>query len=183
MVRLAIFFLMLGGSAQAMSKSERDAERQRLHEQLHSLSERGHWSGADDVYRRLADLRGVELSLEDHLRGIEAAEALGAPSDVWNRVHAAMEIELSEAVIERYARLSALYGEVEIKVPKNFEGVATLTVAHLPLDPAQRQVIEAAQESLANDGSYRGLLPLGQYKVGEQPFDIVGSEVFTVVAR
>ena len=73
--------------------------------------------------------------------------------------------------------------EIEIKVPKNFEGTATLTVAHLPLDPAQRQVIEAAQEELNADGVYRGLLPLGQYTVGEQPFDIVGSEVFTVVAR
>jgi len=183
MVRLVLLSLMLGGSAHAMSKSERDAERQRLHEQLSTLSERGHWSGADDVYRRMVELRGVELTLDDHLRGIEAAEALGAPTDVWNRVHAAMEIELSDAVLERYARLSALYGEVEIKVPKSFEGSATLTVAHMPLDPAQRQVIESAQEALATEGSYRGLLPLGQYRAGEQPFDIVGAEVFTVVAR
>lgn len=171
-----------GAKAQAKAAAA-EAEVQRLREQLRGLAGRSHWSGVDELYQRMVAVDPEGLTLEDHLRGIEAAEALGRPDLAWPRVKAALTLSDSEELIERYARLSVFYGEVSLKLDRSWTGPATLEATPMPLDPVQRRVIEAAQEALAEGGSYTGLLPLGMYRVGQTRFGVVGGPVVEVVAE
>ena len=159
-----------------------EAEYTRLQEELRGLAARAHWAGVDETYARMTALEGVTLSLEDHLRGIEAAEALGRPDREWPRVRAALTLTTTDELLDRYARLLVFYGEAELSLAKDFTGSRQLQVVSMPLDPAQRRVIEQAQLSLEQSGQYQGLLPLGQYRVGDTAFDIVGGPTVVVTA-
>lgn len=171
-------------SAKAQAKAAAaQAELQRLREQLRGLAGRSHWSGVDELYQRMVEVDPAALTLEDHLRGIEAAEALGRPDLAWPRVRAALTLSDSAELIERYARLSVFYGEVSLRLSKDWTGTATLEALPMPLDPVQRRVIEAAQEGLAEGGSYTGLLPLGMYRLGGTRFSVAGGPVVEVVAE
>ncbi len=168
----------------AAEQAAAQAELVRLQGQLRSLASRGHWTGVDEIYQRMAELEHVKPDLEDHLRGIEAAEALGRPDLAWPRVNAALTLSDSADLIERHARLGIFYGEIELTVAKDVSPAGlTLSMVDMPLDPAQRRVVETAQTSLRATGSYAGLLPLGQYAVGGSTFDIVGGPSESVVIQ
>ena len=53
----------------------------------------------------------------------------------------------------------------------------------LPMDPEQRNVVHYAHAALAKEGRYRGLLPLGQYAIGEHRFDIFGGPRVELVVK
>ena len=150
-------FLLLSGAPAWAGKAEYEAELQRLREQLKSLAKRGLWQGVSDTYSRMEALKRVEPSVDDTVLAIQAAEALGDANLTWQRIRSVIDKPVPDEVIERYGRLSALYGEVDIAVKKEVTARVDLEVHDMPLDPAQRAAIEHCISGLKLDGRCQGL--------------------------
>ncbi len=150
------------------------AERHRLSEEMRSLSMRSHWQGVDDHYQELLALRGAELTYDDHWLGAQASSALGDVQATWDRLKRALDVNFTDEALTWWATLSAQYGEVRLVVKPTYGGSATLTIAEMPVALDQRATIEKAQQMLQEEGSYVGLLPLGQYQLGERSFEVLG---------
>ena len=175
---LRLIFLLLGLAlmvpAQAGSKDQ--AEYQRLTEEIEKLAGRNAWSGVDRAYEAMVELseRGVKLRYEDHLLGAHASKSLGHINNNWVRLNRANAVNPTEESFMMLATLAANYGPVRLCVKKNYDKEATLVAKDLGFMAEQRQVVEQARKSLAEEGEYVGLLPLGRYIFGEEPFDIIG---------
>ncbi len=172
---LPLFLVLL--AAPAVAGPVEDAEAVRLSTELRKEVEVSAWAAADDRYRKLAAVPGVDLSFDDHWRGYVAAEALGDANAQYQRLTAAARLQPTDDVFMAQARLMAWYGPVELMVARKADPRPVLTMVEVPMDPAQRRVFEAAAQAIAEDGRYQGLLPLGQYHLGEVAFDVVGESV------
>lgn len=159
------------------------AEHVRLAEEMDALVEDNRWDGVDDYYRRLLSVRGLRLTYQDHWLGAQAASALGDVRETWIRLQRALDVEFTDEALAWWASLSARYGAVSIKTRRSYQGEHSLRVAVPPLEPEQRATIEAARDALAVEGSYQGPLPLGQYRIGDTMFEIVGGPAVAVVLR
>jgi len=53
----------------------------------------------------------------------------------------------------------------------------------MPFEPGWRHTVEVAQAALRAQGAYEGLLPLGRYTLGGQPFEVVGEPLVELHLR
>ncbi|MFT4978557.1 MAG: hypothetical protein ACI8S6_004467 [Myxococcota bacterium] len=175
--------VLIATLAHAGERPEIRAEHVRLVAEMDRLSAENRWDGVDDHYQTLTRLRGADVAYRDHWLGAQAAAARGDVQATWDRLQQAMTVEFSEEAVAWWAELTARYGEVSIKTRRSYEGSGDLRIDRPPLDPEPRATIQAAHEALEATGQYRGLLPLGQYQLGEVRFDVVGGPAVTVTLR
>lgn len=158
------------------------AEAQRLLEEIEDQVAQGRWQAADDHFERLQALPGLELGYDALWQGYQVSLALGDANAQHQRLAAAARVQRTQQVLAAQARLLAWYGQVELSLEKKLDPRPPLTMVEVPMDPDQRRVYEAAAMSLAETGRYQGLLPLGQYQVGQTDFEILG-ELEPVVVK
>lgn len=169
-----LLWLLAVGSARAGEVEE--AEARRISVELKERVTEARWEAADDLYRRLRLLPGVDLAYDDHWRGFLAAQALGDAVAQADRLAAARAEDATAEVDAAEALLMAWYGRVELRLARKLHPRPPLTMDQVPFEADQRRVLEAAAAALAEEGRYAGLLPLGMYRIGATGFEVVGEE-------
>ena len=69
--------------------------------------------------------------------------------------------------------------QVELKGSERF--LVPVDPKVMPFAPDQRKSVEWAQKVMTNTGSFRGMLPLGDYKVACQEFSAVAGPNFLTI--
>jgi len=174
LVLLPLTVVVMSAPAWAGKLEEAQAEHTRLAEQMRRLAKRAAWGGVDDSYVKMLELvdEGVVLSYDDHYLGAEAAKALGDINSTYRRLLRARDTDKSTDVVTWIKNIEASYAPVELKVDEKFKGEFVLDVAMLPMAPDQRAAIQAAQAIVAENRVYSGLLPRGEYTLGERSFTV-----------
>lgn len=145
------------------------AEHQRLSDELQRLVERQVWVGAEDRFRACEAL-GVPLTFQDLLNGAHAARGQGDARASYERLRRAATLEASRQVVDWLWDLDTGYGKVVLTTnpPKGVD----LKVEALPFAPDRRAAVEFAIARLKSEGRFEGLLPLGNYTIGDIPFKV-----------
>ena len=160
---LAVLFIPGFASAQDCD----EGEKVRLGGEIRNLAQRNAWPGVENSYRKLV-ATGCRLSYEDHLLGSQAAAKLGKTYEVYSRLSEAREFDQRSEIIEEMESIDQHYGRVEIRGDARFR--AELVRESMPFNPAQRKSIEYAMEVVQNTGSFKGMLPRGEYLIGTKTF-------------
>lgn len=148
-------------------------EKLRLAEEQKKLAARNAWSGVERAYAAL-EVTKCPLDFDHHYLGAEAARYLGKVYEQYERLtesKATAGDEHAEELAKIEESLSAIdlaYGRVDIVGDPRRRPV--LTRPEMPFAPDQRKAIEWAQTVVAETGSFKGMLPLGAYVVGEVEF-------------
>jgi hypothetical protein len=144
-----------------------EGEKVRLGGEIRNLAQRNAWPGVENSYRKLV-ATGCRLSYEDHLLGSQAAAKLGKTFEVYSRLSDARSFDQRSEIIEEMESIDQHYGRVEIRGDARFR--AELLRESMPFNPAQRKSIEYAMEVVENTGSFKGMLPRGEYLIGARVF-------------
>lgn len=172
------------------------AEVQRLAEEMNHLAEKNAWTGVDRTYRQLETLGDGAFALARdpavlHFLGAQAARNLGDIRRYKSLVQRAKTALLATGRPADDAQLQTLeseltaidqaYGAVSIAPrskrsanAKKGEAVGPeLVPAVMPFAGDQRVSIERARTQLLETGSFSGLLPAGDYTLGEESFTVI----------
>lgn len=160
--------------ASAWATSEAEAEHIRLAEEMRKLAARNAWRGVEAKYTGMLELekKGVQITVEDHLLGVQAARQLGSVYDVFLRLTAANTLEPSDELAGQIAAIEASYGLVKLDVDDKFKEDFGFKPDRMPLDPSKRKAIEVAQKKVAEGRKFIGMLPVGRYTLATQSFDV-----------
>ena len=172
---------MLGGAA--AERGAVAAEHIRLTEEMRSKATSSRWDAVDAHYQQLRALRGAELRYEDHWLGAQAASALGDVQSTWRRLKRALDVEFTDEALGWWVTLTAQYGEVHLVIKSSAAQPVILSISDPPFEPEKRATIALAQSALQTDGVFHGLLPLGQYQLGERQFEVIGGPAIREVIR
>jgi len=167
----------LVASAPAYGASAAEAEYVRLAEETRRLASRNAWRGVEASYLKMLELekKGVKLAAEDHMFGVQAATQLGSIYDVYTRLLAANAVELNPDRTGQIKAIEATYGRVDLDVNDKFEGEFALKPATMPFDPTQRKSIELAQRLVTQERKFNGMLPQGNYTLGDTAFTVTAN--------
>ncbi len=165
-----IMTLGLGLASPALG-GEAEAERNRLQEELVKLSQKNAWVGVERIFRQLEAL-DVELTLEDHLLGAQAAMEGGDMLTALIRLQGGVSLAIqSSEPSSPYQQAKGLIGELQsqyglVHIVIHDEGmVPALFRSPMPFSAQERQAIAHAQAHLVERRSFMGLLPAGQYRL------------------
>ncbi len=163
----ALVFLAFGAPTPPADRSQ--AEHLRLSGELDQLSQRQFWSGVNRKFAELEKL-GVDLTYDDLLHGAHSARALGDMSAAYSRLKRAARLDGTKEVMDWLYAIDMHYGSVELlRNPKKGD---VLSAAEMPFDPDQRAAVELAVATVADTGSYMGMLPRGSYTFAGQEFTV-----------
>lgn len=189
-MRSALLFiavwLALFVSVPAWGGADKEAERQRLREEMLDMASRNAWKGVDRMYQKLVEQElGVEIP--DHLMGAQAASNLGEMSTAVERLELATAKDdpaegHKDAYVQAKTQLDDIlnrYGKVDIDVANN--RLPGLIRFELPFGTEERDQIQVAREVILKERKYRGLLPLGSYMIDGEKFDVAKSEDWQTV--
>ena len=180
----------------------------RLKEDIVKLAQKNHWSGVNRTYEQLENL-GDEafklLSLAEagniHKLGAQAAQVLGDIQQAQTRFFRANialgsdtgrinDTTLRE-VLDELSKVDELYGAVRIaprSEPKSkrkqekFQGPELMQVqGPSGLQPHLRKSIEFAAEEIRDNGYFTGLIPFGEYRLGDESFTVTAGTKITDV--
>lgn len=182
-IRNSIAALMLVGVTGLALPDEANAEcleseKYRLSGELKKLAQRNAWSGVERTYEAMI-ATGCELDFEEHGLGAESARYLGKTFEMYERLTAAKAIDPQQAVLDSLAGLDSNYGRVEIKGDPRRRPI--LARAAMPFAPDQRKSIEWAITVVTETGSFKGMLPVGDYTISEIPFTVATGSEWQVV--
>jgi hypothetical protein len=172
---LSAFSLMLPTVAQAECD---ESEKVRLSGEIKKLAQRNAWTGVERSYAALLNT-GCVLNFKENQLGAESARYLGKTWEMYERLAAAKDLDPQPPILESLSGLDANYGRVEIRGDARRRPV--LSREAMPFAPDQRKSIEWAIEVVTGTGSFKGMLPLGDYVVGEIPFSVAAGEEFLIV--
>lgn len=158
--------------APSLASACEPSERLRLVDEIESLVKKNAWTGVERKYNELLDMK-CELGAETHNFAAQAARTLGKTWEMVQRLEAADAIEANDEVKQNLTGIENTYGRVAIRGSARKR--AALIREALPFAPDQRKSIEYAQSVMAGTGSFKGMLPAGEYKVGEQVFTVEGN--------
>jgi hypothetical protein len=158
------------------------AELQQLDEDVRVLVNKNAWSGVERIYVQMAALeaRGAKLTWEYHKWGALAAQSRGDVLATWHRLRAAEAVESHEETLVWLATLEATHGRAVVELSPLVFGEVALEPASPVVDPAAQKTIAQASASLTQTRTFDGLLPLGQYRVGNVGFGIDGGPMVRV---
>lgn len=175
--------MVLAGLAQAQDPS---AEVARLESEMESLSQRNAWAGVDRAYLEAIDV-GIPLDNDIHWLGVQAALAAGRMLTAWYRIDR-MTLDPAEPGAEPtdYDRARSEVGQIEqryglVAISVSEGRVAALTRAEMPFAQRERDAIGYAREVVRVDRAYRGLLPVGDYRVDTATFSVTADRTWQVV--
>jgi hypothetical protein len=157
---------------------DKQAERLRLEEEMKKLAQRNAWTGVERNYEALLAL-GIDLPFDDHAVGAQAARSLGKTLEVYERLQRARKIKETPEIVQEMEAIDSSYGRVDLKGSERF--LPQVTPAVMPFAPDQRKSIEWATQVMTNTGSFRGMLPLGDYKIVCQAFSVVSGPNFLTI--
>ncbi|MCP4805477.1 MAG: hypothetical protein GY913_14010 [Proteobacteria bacterium] len=164
------------------------AEHRRLSEEMERLAQRNAWAGVERSFKELIVLQesGEVITYEEWHLGAQAARALGDMSAARDRIAQAVRLEGKEEDIAWLEQIDKNYGPVNLRSVDK-ESVPTLTIAAMPFAADQRAALEYAQKELAEERTFKGLLPPGQYTFEAggvvETFAVEAAQLETVTVR
>ncbi len=150
------------------------AEQARFTEELRQLVSRATWEAAERSYVRLL-ATGCPLSVQDHVRGADVARQLGLALERVERLGRARALDARPEFRRAIAELEATHGRVH--VVGNPKRPPALVRPEPLFDVDARAAVERARTELADRGRFRGMLPAGDYVVGQTPFEVRAGQV------
>jgi hypothetical protein len=157
---------------------EAEAEQYRLREEMAALAEKNAWSGVERTFTSLQAL-GLPLSLEDMTLGALAARNEGNMLAALERLQRAVQLAPQEAGTPAYAEaqaasddLKARYNFVHVVIHETGKKVPNIERPEMPFSPEDRKAIAYAQERIATNRAFMGLLPVGSYRLVDQTFEV-----------
>jgi hypothetical protein len=183
-----------------------------LGEEITKLAQRNAWTGVDRTYKQLEGMGEDAFGLLPdpaaiHQFGAAAARARGdmeqyrarlwREKTVLDSAVGRIDDTTLSGVIQELSDIEKIYGAVRIaprSMPKSKRKQAELQGPELKpvevpsgFDPASRRSIEFAANEIRTEGSFAGLLPPGEYTLGDQSFTVVagtkidGPNVLTIL--
>lgn len=145
------------------------AEHTRISEEMRKLAARNAWPAVEASFKRLEELekKGEVITYKEFMLGAEAARALGDMTSARSRVERAAKIDPTKEALDWLSDVDQNYGRVEISFDNRYQGAKTLAPSVPPFAPDQRASITFAQAQLEAGKGYTGLLPAGEYTIGE----------------
>lgn len=179
-MRRHLLLLALATAVPAAARADCDkAEYNRLSSEAERLAQRNAWAGVERAYLAMV-ATGCALDFDDHHVGAQSARTLGKMWETYQRFSAAAALDPRPEIAEALQGFDQSYGRVRIQGDARRR--PELHREAMPFAPDQRKAIEWAQEVLAGTGSFEGMLPLGDYEVGGQPFTVAPGSEWQVVA-
>jgi len=179
MWRLGVCATLLGGVGLSTASACDMAEKLRLAEEEKKLAARNAWAGVERAYEALLATK-CELDYDQHYLGSESARVLGKTYEQYERLQRSLTFGDNPQLQEAMAAIDENYGRIDIQGDPRRR--PTLTRDDMPFAPDQRKSVEYAQTVVLNTGSFFGMLPAGNYKVGELDVVVVaGSKDVQVV--
>lgn len=176
---LLLLLALVSAPGAALAADCNQAEYHRLSSEAEKLAQRNAWAGVERAYEAMV-ATGCELDFDDHHVGAQSARTLGKIWEMYERFSAAAALDPRPEIADTLKGFDANYGRVRIQGDARRR--PELHRPAMPFAPDQRKAIEWAQEVLAGTGSFEGMLPLGDYEVGGQPFTVVAGGDWQVVA-
>ena len=141
----------------------------RLSDEQRKLANRNAWTGVERAYQAMVRT-GCTLTAPEHVLGGEAARHLGNTLNYVERLQSAQQVTADPGIAGQIELVGRRFGRVRIvaKPRKPPE----LVPVEMPFAPEERSSIQYAQRQMADTGSFDGLLPLGNYQVGGEPFEV-----------
>jgi hypothetical protein len=159
------------------------AEHTRIGEEMRKLAARNAWPAVEASFKRLEELekKGEVITYKEFMLGAEAARALGDMTASRSRVERASKLDPTKEALDWLADVDSNFGKVEISFDNRYQGEKSLVPAVPPFAPDQRAAVAFAQAQIAAGASYTGLLPAGEYMVGESKVTVaVGEKLATL---
>lgn len=163
------------------------AEKLRLTEEQQKLAARNAWSGVERAFEALGATK-CEPDYTNLFLGSESARYLGKVYEQYERLKLALSVAPEDVegvgdpkpgIQSSIEAIEASYAKVEIKGDPRKRPV--LSRAEMPFAPDQRKAIEWAQTVVSETGSFKGMLPFGDYVVGGVEFKVAQGEDWQVV--
>lgn len=146
-------------------QADLQAEKYRLTEEMKRLAQRNAWPGVETKYEELVGL-GVDIDFDTHRLGAESAKYLGKTYEVYQRLERAVKVQDDAEIRSEMEQLDAKYGRVKIIGSERWE--VTLRRPAMPFAPDERKSVEYAIMVATESGGFTGMLPLGDYIIGEE---------------
>ena len=188
LMRLVVFAVLvglgLGVSPVSVAGESDEAERYRLQAEMDRLARRNAWKGVERVYKELEALG--DLSTNSHLLGSQAAQSRGEMLQAMQRLEVAVAVgEGSEEATEESGSgladakralelFTSRYGKVDISVDKSRISMLVRTDG-MPFSAQERESIVHARDQVVEARVFQGLLPIGNYMIDGEKFEIVSS--------
>ena len=170
----AVLFAAVSTPATAYAADCDMAEKLRLSEEAKKLAQRNAWAGVERAFQGLLDTK-CELKFPEYDLGAQSARYLGKTFEMYERLTFAKDLDPQPEILDLLSGLDANYGRIEIKGDPRRRPV--LSRPAMPFPPDQRKSIEYAVEYIEGTGSFKGMLPVGDYVVGDIEFSVaVGSD-------
>ena len=147
------------------------AERIRLSEEIKGLEKRGRWQAIDIKYRKMLELKDAQPSFRDHSIAAQAASNLGNMFATYKRVKRAYALEQTEELKAWAGAIEQTLAPVEIVVSRSFKENFTLKVKEELYEP-DLDAFDFAQKVLSKNRKFKGLLPYGEYTIGNESFTV-----------
>lgn len=156
--------------------SDSAAEARRLQDEMATLAKRDAWSGVHRSYGA-AVATGEPLTPDSHRLGAVAALNVGDIAAASQRLQASLALKPDDELFEWKFSIDIGFAPVAIIAAPG----AVLTIKERPFEPQKSAAIDHAIASVAETGTFDGLLPTGHYLIGRDPFHVVGGEARQVV--
>ncbi|MDP2306193.1 MAG: hypothetical protein Q8P18_09195 [Pseudomonadota bacterium] len=159
------------------------AEHIRISEEMRKLASRNAWPAVEASFKRLEELekKGEVISYKEFMLGAESGRALGDMTSSRARVERASKVDPTKEALDWLSDVDRNFGKVEISIDAKYEGARTLVATVPPFAPDQRASITYAAAVIEGGKPYTGLLPAGEYSVGEGKVTVaIGESVATL---
>ncbi len=178
---LMLLVTALGSSAlvpHAYAGEVEKAEHVRVSEEMRKLAQRNAWSAVEAQFQKLIVLQssGEVLTMQELTLGIQAAQNLGDITAARSRLSQAVRIDATPEFVQQLADIDANYGHVKIAYDQRYGADRTIVAKVPPFAPDQRASIAIANNIVAAEQDYDGLLPTGDYSVGTHEFTIAAGK-------
>ncbi|MEC7987991.1 MAG: hypothetical protein VX278_22680 [Myxococcota bacterium] len=172
--------IVVSSAAYADSEAELKAERRRLSEEMKKLAKKSLWSGVDKKYRQILKLKKVSPSFRDHYLGSQAAYNIGNMGASYKRAKLGYELgkdnenakEKAEELRSRIKVIEDSYAPVRIEVSKSYKENSDLNIKEIPFMPEEQDAVKYAQKAIKENKRFKGLLPFGEYSIGDKQFEL-----------
>ncbi len=154
------------------------AELERLRHEQKKLVLRNAWTGVAEAYERMKELE-VDLQFNDHHLASMATRKIGDTSKAYVQLDLAIKLDPKEELLQERDEINQNYGRMVIEVNGRTD---TLLRTPMPFDPEQRASLAFADATLQEQGRFVGMLPIGQYEMGEWAFSVSTGPWFTQIA-
>ena len=152
-------------SALAQGDEARQAEHVRLSETMQKLASRNAWEGVERTYQELGAL-GIPLTDGDHYLAAQAAWSLGDVDAVRLRLEQTLALRDDQEIKQWLAEIHNHYSTAQLT------STGSLEIAEVPFAADQRAAVDYASAQLQSTGHFSGMLPNGNYTLGEHAFEL-----------